>query len=200
MSEDLIAPATLQEPIAIYTKQDQRNTDPHFVDVMDDWAFKKIFGSEDSKEILITFLNHVLKGKRQITSITFSKNEHPGDTEEIGAAVIDIVCKDINGATFLIEVQKAKQKYFKDRTLFYASRLISDQAPKGKRNKWKYKLDDVYVISILEKFVLDKRPTGNWFHHVSMINTTTGKLFYDKLGFTYIELLKPRRAHEYSLK
>ena len=85
---------------------------------------------------LISFLNEVLKGKREISDISYSKNEHQGDRNNIATAVIDIACIDPQGNNFLIEVQKSRQRFFKDRTLFYASRLISNQAPKGsKRNK-----------------------------------------------------------------
>jgi hypothetical protein len=192
-------PDVFQEPEATYMAQQHNNRAPGYVDAMNDWAFKKLFGSEESKDILISFLNEVLKGKRQISTISYNKNEHQGDRNEIATAVIDIACTDVQGNNFLIEVQKSRQKFFKDRTLFYASRFISNQAPKGsKRSNWNYELKEVYVISILEYFVLDTGEAPGYCHQVSLVNNTTGKLFYDKLGFTYIELRKPRRAHEYS--
>jgi predicted transposase/invertase (TIGR01784 family) len=105
-----------------------------YIDPLVDFAFKKIFGSEPNKDLLIDFLNEVFRGRKQIIDLVYNKNEHPGDIKDEGAVIFDLLCTGDKGERFLIEVQRATQGYFKERALFYTSRLISDQAPKGKRS------------------------------------------------------------------
>jgi len=108
------------------------NKPPHtgkYIDPLVDFAFKKIFGNEPNKYLLIAFLNEVFRGRKHIADLTYNKNEHPGDTVNEGAAIFDLLCTGANGEQFLIEVQRGRQGNFKERALFYTSRLISDQAP-----------------------------------------------------------------------
>ncbi|WP_316787956.1 Rpn family recombination-promoting nuclease/putative transposase [Pedobacter frigoris] len=165
------------------------NGGQRYVDPFNDWAFKRIFASEAHKEVILAFLNEVLKGKRQIQTITYTKNEYPGEIEEEGGSVFDFTCTDFDGTSFLVEVQRQKQQHFKERSLFYAGRLISDQAPKGKK-KWLYNLKEVYSISLLENFCLQGTDADDYMHTVCLCNSKTREPFYDKLHFIYIEMIK----------
>ncbi|TDQ11410.1 Rpn family recombination-promoting nuclease/putative transposase [Pedobacter metabolipauper] len=176
-----------------YLKISNRRT---FIDPFLDFSFKRIFASESSKEVLIGFLNELLKGQRQIETIVYNNNEYPGEIGDEGGAIFDITCTDKFGAVFLIEIQKGVQRYFKERALFYTSRLISEQAPKGNRRDWAYKLTDVYLVAILEDFNLPDSDTNDYLHHVCLINQTTGKVFYNKLGYTYVEVRKFNKSME----
>lgn len=161
-----------------------------YIDPLVDFAFKKIFGSEPNKDLLIAFLNAVFKGRKQIVDLVFNKNEHPGDLRDEGAAIFDLLCTGNDGEQILIEVQRAKQTYFKERALFYTSRLISNQAPKGDRTSWGYKISEVYLIALLEDFTLEKSSKGQYLHDICLCNRTSGEVFYNKLGYTFIELRK----------
>ncbi|MDB5007654.1 MAG: hypothetical protein JWP45_2047 [Mucilaginibacter sp.] len=161
-----------------------------YIDPLVDFAFKKIFGSEPNKDLLIAFLNEVFRGRKQIIDLTYNKNEHPGELNDEGAAIFDLLCTGDKGERFLIEVQRARQGYFKERALFYTSRLISDQAPKGKRSTWGYNIAEVYLIALLEDFALEDSPSHTYLHDIYLCNRDTGEIFYDKLGYTYIELVK----------
>ncbi|QEC75530.1 Rpn family recombination-promoting nuclease/putative transposase [Mucilaginibacter ginsenosidivorax] len=161
-----------------------------YIDPLVDFAFKKIFGSEPNKDLLIAFLNEVFRGRKHIVDLVYNKNEHPGDIKDEGAAIFDLLCTGDSGERFLIEVQRAKQGYFKERALFYTSRLISEQAPKGKRNAWGYNIAEVYLIALLEDFTLEDSPANRYLHDICLCNRDTGEIFYDKLGYTYIELGK----------
>jgi predicted transposase/invertase (TIGR01784 family) len=182
---------TLAEPSAVYSSHD---SNPYFIDPLEDQAFKRLFSAEQSKNITITFLNLVLKGKREVISLEFLKNEYPGETKEEGGAVIDIVCKDQNGVFFLVEMQKIGHPNFKERSLFYASKFIAEQAPHGNRKEWAYALKDVYVIALLEQFRIQTENKGKWLHDVALINADTGKVFNERLHFTYIELLSFKKT------
>src|SRR5258708_2481311 len=104
-----------------------------YIDLLVDFAFKKVFGSDPNKDLLMAFLNAIFSGRKVIVDLVYNKNEHPGESGYEGGVIFDLLCTGDNGERFLIEVQRGKQARFKERALFYASRLISDQAPKGGR-------------------------------------------------------------------
>ena len=161
-----------------------------YIDPLVDFAFKKIFGNEPNKDLLIAFLNEIFRGRKHIIDLVYNKNEHPGDINDEGAAIFDLLCTGDKGEQFLIEVQRGKQGYFKERALFYTSRLISSEAPKGNRKGWAYNISEVYLIALLEDFTLQSSPANAYLHDICLCNRDTGEIFYDKLGYTYIELLK----------
>ena len=104
-----------------------------------------------------------------------------------GGAIFDLTCTDDNGAQFLIEVQRGRQKYFKQRAVFYASRLITSQAPKGRRNEWGYALTAVYLIALLGNPLPDY-PAGQYLHDICLIDRNTKEIFYEELGYIIVEL------------
>src|SRR5277367_4553342 len=121
-----------------------------YIDPLVDFAFKKIFASEPNKDLLIAFLNEVFCGRKVIVDLVYNKNEHPGDLKDEGGAIFDLLCTGEKGERFLIEVQRGRQGLFKERAVFYTSRLISEQAPKGGRSTWAYNITEVYLIALLE--------------------------------------------------
>src|SRR3569833_2739898 len=161
-----------------------------YIDLLVDFAFKKIFGSEPNKDLLIAFLNEVFRGRKHIVELTYDKNEYPGDLKDEGAAIFDLHCTGQNGEKFLIEVQRGRQGNFKERALFYTSRLISDQAPKGKRSEWAYDISEIYLVAILEDFTFQVNNSAEYLHDICLCNRNTGEIFYDKLGYIYLELNK----------
>jgi predicted transposase/invertase (TIGR01784 family) len=161
-----------------------------YIDPLTDFGFKKIFGSDPNKDLLVAFLNEVFRGRKQIVDLVYNKNEHYGDIKEEGGAIFDLLCTGDKGEQFLIEVQRARQGRFKERALFYTSRLITDQVPKGKRKEWAYNIAEVYLVALLEDFTLTDSPENKYLHDICLCNRDTGEIFYDKLGYTFIELRK----------
>lgn len=159
-----------------------------YIDPLNDFAFKRLFGIEQNKDLLMAFLNEVFKGRKHIVDLVYNNNEHLGELQEIGATVFDITCTGDQGEKFIIEIQRSKQENFKDRVLYYTSRAINDQVPKGNRNEWSYELKGVYMVAILDKFTLDGIISSKYLHNVALCDVETGKIFYNKLGHTYIEL------------
>ncbi len=111
--------------------------------------FKKLFGSEFNKELLIDFLNQVLGDREQIQDLTYLNTENLGNTKADRKAVFDLYCENEKGEKFIIELQNVKQEFFKDRSIYYATFPIQSQAVKGK--DWNYYLKAVYTIGILNR-------------------------------------------------
>ncbi len=118
-----------------------------FINPFTDFGFKKLFGNEFNKELLIDFLNQVLGDRERILDLTYLNTENQGKTEWDRKAVFELYCENERGEKFIIELQNVSQLYFKDRSIFYASFPIQEQAPKGK--DWDYHLKAVYTIGIL---------------------------------------------------
>lgn len=161
-----------------------------YIDPLTDFAFKKLFGSEPNKDLLIDFLNGVFRGRKHIVDLVYNKNEHPGETVNEGGAIFDLTCTGNDGEQFIIEVQRGKHGNFKQRAIFYTSRLINEQAPKGKRSEWAYNVKEVYLIALLEDFSLDAGNEQEFLHDICLSNRETGKVFYEGLGYIFIELIK----------
>ena len=111
-----------------------------YVNPFTDFGFKKIFGEEASKPLLIDFLNSLLPQRNQIKSLSFKNTEQLGQTSFDRKAIYDIYCENENGEKFIVEFQKAKQDYFKERTIYYSTFPIREQAEKG---EWNYNLKAV---------------------------------------------------------
>ena len=93
-----------------------------YIDPFTDFGFKKLFGEECNKDLLLDFLNELLHKKEgEIVSISYLKNEMLGVSEEARKAVFDIHCENDKGEKFIVEIQKSKQAFFKDRTLYYST-------------------------------------------------------------------------------
>ena len=161
-----------------------------YIDPLIDFSFKKIFGSESNKDLLIDLLNQIFRGKKQIVDLTLNKNENHGDIDDIGGVTFDLTCTGHDGEIFLIEVQRSNQIRLKQRMLCYGSRLISDMVPKGERENWSYNISEVYVIVLLDGFTLLDSPPDNYLHDVCLCYQDTGKVFYEGYDYIFIELLK----------
>ena len=157
-----------------------------YVNFYTDFAFKKLFGTEMNKDLLISFLNALLQGREVVLDVNYLNTEHLGTQEYDRRAVFDVYCKSDKGEVFLVEMQKGEQQFFKDRSIYYSTFAIREQAPRG---EWNYELKGVYTIGILN-FCFDKEREGNYYHEVKLMDTATKEVFYDKLVFIYLEMPK----------
>lgn len=161
--------------------------DERYINFYTDFAFKKLFGTEVNKDLLISFLNSMFDGKEVIRDLTYLNSEQLGTGELDRKAVFDVYCENEKGEKFLVEMQKAEQQFFKDRSVFYSTFPIRDQAVRG--NSWDYNLKTVYTIGILN-FCFDDTDPEYFHHEVKLIDTKTGKVFFDKLVYVYLEMPK----------
>ncbi len=157
-----------------------------YIDLLTDFGFKKIFGEEANKELLIDFLNSLLEEEKgKIINLTYLKTEKLGMSQLDRKAIYDIYCESNTGEKFIVELQKAEQAFFKQKSIYYATFPIQEQALKG---DWDFKFNAVYTIAIMD-FVMEKE-SSNYIHRVKLMNTETNKIFSNKLNFIYLEIPK----------
>jgi len=160
-----------------------------YINPYTDFGFKKLFGTELNKDLLISFLNALFNDeKRRIKDVQYLNAEQLGDSYDDRRAVFDVYCKAADGSRFIVEMQKAEQEYFKDRSVYYATAPIREQAQKG---KWNYHLEGVYTIGLLNFVFPDNEyPGDSYVHEVKLKDTDDNHVFYDKLTFVYLEMPK----------
>jgi predicted transposase/invertase (TIGR01784 family) len=108
-----------------------------FIDPLTDFGFKKIFGSELNKDLLIDFLNELFKGRKVIRDLTYNSQEKKGPVKDYRSSFFDLTCTGADGETFIIEMQRADQQFFTDRAVYYTATKLHEQGPKGKKN-WNF--------------------------------------------------------------
>ncbi len=164
-----------------------------YINPFTDYGFKKLFGEEPNKDLLLDFLNELLKEEQgQITSLTYLKTEQLGAADIDRKAIFDLYCENEKGEKFIVELQKSKQNFFKDRTVYYSTFPIRDQA---KRADWDYELKTVYTIAILDfVFDADKNEPNKYRYDVKLTDIETKKVFYNKLTFIYLEMPKFKKT------
>lgn len=161
-----------------------------YINLLTDFGFKRLFGTEPNKALLIDFLNVILPAEHQVKDLSYRNSEHVGNTPIDRKAVFDIYCESETGERFIVEIQKAKQNYFKDRSVYYSTFPIQEQAEKG---DWNYKLSPVYMVGVLDFIFDDHKDDPTILHRVELKNQR-GDVFYDKLKFIYLELPKFKKT------
>jgi len=166
-----------------------------YINPFTDYGFKKLFGEESNKDLLLDFLNVLLKEEQgEIKSLTYLKNEHLGTGELDRKAIFDLYCENEKGEKFIVELQKTKQNFFKDRTVYYSTFPIREQA---KRADWNYELNAVYTVAILDfVFDEDQQDTAKFRYDIKLTDIETKAVFYDKLTFIYLEMPKFNKTVE----
>jgi predicted transposase/invertase (TIGR01784 family) len=164
-----------------------------YLNLFTDFGFKKIFGEEFNKDLLLDFLNELLKDREgKILDLTYLKNEHLSSSEADRKAIFDLYCENEKGEKFIVELQKTKQNFFKDRSVYYTTFPIQEQA---KRGDWNYELKNVYTIGILDfTFEEDEKNIDKMIYYVKLSDVDTNKVFYDKLTFIYLEMPKFKKG------
>ena len=156
-----------------------------YINPFTDFGFKKLFGEEPNKELLISFLNQLLPPRHQVQELSFTKTEQLGNTPIDRKAIFDLYCISPSGERFIVELQKAKQNFFRDRSVYYASFPIQEQGIVG--STWNYKLAAVYTVGILD-FVFDEEKDDKIVVHTVQLKDQNCLVFYDKLTFIYLSM------------
>ena len=163
------------------------HTGERYINPLTDFGFKRIFGTPFNSDLLVSFLNAVLDGERVVEDVEYSNSEKFGSNEDARKAIFDVYCKTADGSRFIVEMQNVYQDFYKDRSIFYSTFPISEQAEKG---DWNYELKDVYTIGILNFAFPESKKSGDngIFREVKLMDINTKEVFYDKLTYIYVEL------------
>ena len=155
--------------------------------MLTDFGFKRIFGTDPNKELLVNFLNSLFDGEEVIKDVKYLNSENVGDVYTERKAIFDVYCENEKGEKFIVEMQNAYQPYFKDRSLFYSTFPIREQAPKG--SDWNFCLKKVYVVALLNYRMSDEAfDSSDTIHTIALMDTKTNKVFNAKLMFKYVEV------------
>lgn len=171
---------------------DNRDFKDKYVNPYTDFGFKKLFGTEINKDLLISFINSLLHGREVVKDLTYLNTEHLGTSEADRRAVFDVYCENEKGEKILVEMQRGEQQFFKDRTLFYTTFPIREQQV---IKDWDYQLKSIYIIGILN-FTFDKDNDDYYHHEVQLLDNQTKEVFYDKLTFIYLEMPKFNKTED----
>ena len=174
-----------------------------YANLLCDFMFKRMFGSEANKDVLIWFLNMVLEDV-DIADVSFIPTEHQGLTEEDRKVIFDISCTCSDGKTFIIEMQKGYQKYFRERALYYTTYPINAQGREARdrfeaermegvaadRFNWDYNLKPVIVVALLD---FQFRHSEEWprdkFHSsYRLLEDVVHEQMTDAIRFVFLEL------------
>ena len=155
--------------------------------MLTDFGFKRIFGTDPNKELLVNFLNSLFDGEEVIKDVKYLNSENVGDVYTERKAIFDVYCENEKGEKFIVEMQNAYQTYFKDRSLFYSTFPIREQVPKG--SDWNFCLKKVYVVALLNYRMSDEAfDSSDTIHTIALMDTKTNKVFNAKLMFKYVEV------------
>jgi len=157
-----------------------------FVDVTNDVAFRKIFGNENKKLALISFLNAILglEGKNRVEDVFIKSPNQLPQLSGGKATIVDVKATDQMGNSFIVEMQIAEVKDFDKRVLYYASQSYTDQIERGDDYE---KLKPTFFIGILD-FNITKNP--NYLSRHKILDIQTGEHVIQNVEFTFLELIK----------
>ena len=187
---------------------------PRYINPYTDFGFKRLFGTEPNKAILIAFLNALFEqvtesnfDKHVITDLTYLPGEHLGILEMDRRAVFDVYCETEAGKKIIVEMQNSYQQFYKDRSIYYASIPIHEQGLKG---AWNYELSAVYVVSIMNfSFGADCLQSNEgledgsigdleqYYHtRVMLMDTRRKTIFSEKLTLLFLETKKFNKTED----
>ncbi len=165
-----------------------------FADPKTDFVFKRIFGSEARKPLLIALLNHLLEldGDHRILDVQHLTGEQHVDVAELKLSIVDVKCTDATGRRFVVEMQVLKVEGFEKRVVYNASKAYVMQL----RNAEEYPtLCDVFGVTLCN-FNLwpDKDAQGRFkvpmLSRWRMQEQHSGERGMPQVQYTFLELPK----------
>lgn len=155
-----------------------------FINPFTDVGFKRIFGQEFSKPVLLAFLNSLLESERVIVDLKFLDKEQLGIADGDRSLIYDIYCETDTGEHIMVEMQNKYQPYFKERSIYYTARSIVEQGERG--DEWKYDIKAVYLVAFLNFKISDI--SKDFRTDVALMDMEHRTLFSDKVRLIYLQL------------
>ena len=157
-----------------------------FISPQNDFAFKRIFGNEQHKEVLISFINSVLdlSGERQVVEVELANPYQVPRLEQFKESILDIKATCQSRREFIVEMQVEQQHSFHKRALYYSSKAYVEQLPRGEAYST---LKSVYFIGVLN---FETRSNSNYLSRHLILDTVTHEQYFRDFEFCLIELPK----------
>lgn len=163
------------------------NTTDRYIHLFTDFAFQRLFGNEQNKDLLIDFLNALPLNQGNIKNVAFLT----ADSSIIdNKTIIGVVCENEKNDKFIVQLQKPKQNFFKERSVYYNTLPITAQTNLEKN--WDFDLKAVYSIVLLD-FAFNN---GKYLQEIKLIDSETQQVFYDKLSMIYLQIPKFNKSIE----
>lgn len=160
------------------------------INLFTDFAFGRVFGNESNKELLLDFLNSLPLNQGKIVSFSYLTND---ETITDNQTIIGALCQNETGEKFIVQLQKLKQNFFKERSIYYNTLPISNQASK---KNWDFELKAVYSVALLD-FVFDNEHNKNQYvQEIKLVDIDNQQVFYDKLSLFYLQIPKFNKTPE----
>lgn len=155
-----------------------------FINPFTDVGFKRVFGQEISKPLILDFLNNLLLGEEHVANLTFLDKEQPALYDDDRSLVYDIYCETDTGKKIIVEMQNKSQPYFKSRSIYYVSEAIARQGERG--SMWNYAIDAVYLVAFLNFCPMDFE--RKFRTDVVLADREGMAVFSDKIRMTFMQL------------
>ena len=168
-----------------------------YLDPQNDVVFRRIFGRENNKDILIAMLNAVLgeQFEKEIVDLRFLPTISHPEVAYQKQSIVDVLCQDRDGWKYIVEMQIARHDFFPERAQFYACKEFSNQLDRGEDY---HKLRKVIFLAFTNFAAFEGQPHYKSEHCI--LDTKTHKNSLDKLSFTFVDLARFRRESKKPLE
>ena len=156
-----------------------------------DFAFKKLFGSEENKDLLISLINSIVSEQDQVAEIILKNPYNLADYRAGKLTILDIKARSTRGQWFNVEMQISEDLVFDKRAIYYWSKLVTEQLTEGMLFKELHKTISIIILDF--NFIPDREEYHNCY---KILNAATGKddKLHDIFEMHYIELRKFRKT------
>lgn len=163
-----------------------------YLDPTNDVAFKKIFGNDNKKNILISFLNNILqlKDKKRIKEIEILNPYQVPKIKELKETILDVRCKDERDISYIVEMQIAKPTAFEKRVLYYTSKAYINQIEIGEDYPT---LNQIIFLGILYFEIFEGK---NYISNHLILDEKTGEHKLQDFRFCFVELTKFNKSED----
>ena len=145
-----------------------------YINPLTDFGFKRLFGSEINKELLISFLNAIFHGEQIIQDVTYVDSEPTGIRTVASCALFEVCCQNDKGEKFIVEMHNVYHDFFKRHT-----------------KEINFHISHAYIVGLLNfNFAEGLENAQNWHNEVKLMEVATNEEFYNKLTYIYIEIPK----------
>lgn len=161
-----------------------------YINPFTDWGFKRLFGQDFSKDLLISFLNDLFEDELHVKDVTFKDKEQLAETKDLRGCIFDVYCTADDGKQFIVEMQNNRVPLFVNRTVYYACKAIVGQRGKQSTNltPMLYQLVPVYTVCFMNFLPKEEDETKHFKTDVMLREKDSEAAFSDKLRFIYLSL------------